>query len=192
MSPLLWTIEQWEIPNSKWPVGGSSSIFSFKTTKGLIPVSLLFCEVFASQVLKYLLQFSVILWKSGLLISLSCPRYYVILEISVVSQRTQVYSHCAMVGWSAEHATTFWDRWDMDTVMHYPVSQQRHDLLENQRDENFVKTPMRSIGRPSRANMTLLTPPQSPSSIRKKCAICNSVVDTKAGHTVLNARNWKL
>lgn len=77
----------------------------------------------------------------------------------------------------------------MDTVMHYPVSQQRHDLLENQRDKNFVKTPMRSIGRPSRANMTLLIPPQSPSSIRKKCAICNSVVDTKAGHTVLNARN---
>lgn len=102
------------------------------------------------------------------------------------------YYSCAMAGWSAEHTTTFWDRWDMDTVMHYPVSQRRKDLLENQRDENLVKTPMRSIGRPSRANMTLLIPPQSPSSIRKKCAICNSVVDTKAGHTVLNARNWKL
>ena len=36
----------------------------------------------------------------------------------------------AMAGWSAEDATTFWDRRDMDTVMHYPVSQQRHDLLE--------------------------------------------------------------
>lgn len=52
-----------------------------------------FLAVFHNTVL--ILFFScivVILWKSGLLISLSCPRYYVILEISVVSQRTQVYS----------------------------------------------------------------------------------------------------
>ena len=52
-----------------------------------------FLAVFHNTVL--ILFFScivVILWKSGLLISLSCPRYYVILEISVISQRTQVYS----------------------------------------------------------------------------------------------------
>ena len=52
-----------------------------------------FLAVFHNTVL--ILFFScivVILWKSGLLISLFCLRYYVILEISVISQRTQVYS----------------------------------------------------------------------------------------------------
>ena len=36
-----------DIPNSKWPVGGSSSIFSFKTTKGELCVltsKKLFCQ----------------------------------------------------------------------------------------------------------------------------------------------------
>lgn len=39
-----------------------------------------------------------------------------------------------MAGWSAEDATTFWDRWGMDTVMHYPVSQQCHDQLDEKQE----------------------------------------------------------
>lgn len=39
-----------------------------------------------------------------------------------------------MAGWSAEDATTFWDWRDMDTVMHYPVRQKCHDLLEERRE----------------------------------------------------------
>lgn len=40
----------------------------------------------------------------------------------------------AMAGWSAEDATTFWDWRGMDTVMHYPVSQQCHDQLDEKQE----------------------------------------------------------
>lgn len=83
--------------------------------RGVIPVLSLFPEVFSS-----ILCSSSEFWFAHITVLSWC---YVIFESSIISQKTLVYSHCTMAGWSDEDATTFWDLRGMDTVMHYPVSQ---------------------------------------------------------------------
>ena len=109
---------------------------------------------------------------------------------SQTQRRLMFLTSRAMAGWSAEDAITFWDRRGMDTVMHYPISRQCHNQLDEKRElhEDTYEINHQTT-RSCWAHMTSPMPWQSPSSIWTKRAICHSGVYTKAGRTVLNARN---